>query len=103
MNDLFIINTEAGVSTCTHPFVESIIIDDNSGGVVSEKIQVTDDAMAKVTDNTFKNVFENGELTFEEVIVQPSAEEVAKEQLKTKLNDGTATLDDIKNALKLLL
>lgn len=101
--DLFIVSTEKGVSTCTHPFIESVVLDGSAGGVVSKKIKITEDEMSKVVNSNFINKYENGELIFEEVVRQPTKEEKLKEDLKTKLNAGTATLEDVKKALKLLL
>lgn len=93
---LYITETEDGVSTCTSPFKEN--------AVVATQTTVTTEEMGKATSSDWVNKIENGQLVFEEAPEPPlSTEEQARQDLKQKMENGTATQQDIVNALKLIL
>ena len=69
----------------------------------SEEIEVTEEENAKIESGNFDFTVEKGKLKFTERVKPIDEKAVAREGLKAKLEAGTATETDIKEALKLLL
>ena len=65
------------------------------------QLEITDEEYVKTSTHDFDLV--NGKLKFTEKVKPIDEKAVAKEALKTKLEAGTASDEDVKSALKLLL
>lgn len=68
-----------------------------------QEIEITDEEMEKIVSGKYTYTIKNKKLEFIEIVKVKTAEEIAKEEIKAKLEAGTVTQDDIVNALKTLL
>jgi transcriptional regulator len=72
-------------------------------GQECQEIDLTEEELLKVSSGKYTYIFKNKKLEFTEIVKEKTAEEIEKENLKAKLEAGTATDSDIKEALKILL
>lgn len=96
---------DSGITICTLPFMERIAEDNNTGGGAnSTPIEVNSEDVQKIMDPSLMNVYKNGKLTFKNRSApKRTTEELKREELKNKIKDDSATLDDIKEYLKLTI
>lgn len=72
-------------------------------GEEMKKFDVSDEDFKLIVSGKHKLIPKNENYEIEKNIIEESEEIKQKKELKKKLNDGLATDEDIKNALKLLL
>jgi len=73
-------------------------------GSETKKIELTEEEQEKLNQSDrWKVGIDKDKLKFTEIVKEKTAEQVAKEELKAKLEAGTATESDVKEALKMLL
>jgi transcriptional regulator len=73
-------------------------------GKDSKQIELTFNEQEKLNNSEkWQAKMKDGKLEFIEIVKEKTAEEIEKDNLKAKLEAGTATDSDIKEALKILL